>query len=225
MLSDRNCENPKDVMLGLKAENITLIFDYEWESRRSAVTGFILNKLGESSKIGARSTRLVDVGVDAARQFFDYHHLQGFGAGGVYLGLEHDGKLVGCSAWKNYGTGIELNRMAFDGQVVGGFSKMLSGLLGHEFYAGQPIFSFVDPRYADGHSYEKVGFQYKGETSSPLYYYVNGCGIYHRRNFTKENMGKNMSWFDPSLTEQENAHANGYFRLHGLKQRRYLYAP
>ena len=225
MISERNCQDAKTVTKNLRAQHKGLIFDYEWFQRKNAVKHFLDDKIGNSIKTYARRTELVEVGVDDAKLFFDNYHLQGFGSGYLYLGLVLNDDLVGCSAWRRSGSNIELNRMAFKGRVAGGFSKMLSGLLHHESYNSEPIISFVDPRYATGNSYEKVGFQYLGDTASPVYYYVNGAGIFHRRSFMKQNMASLFSFFDPALSEAENAKVNGYFRLFGLPQKKYLYMP
>lgn len=227
MISERNCKNASTIVRDVKNEDASniILFDHEWYNRQEAVTYFVQDKLGKSKKLGARKTELVEVDTDDAREFFERYHLQGFGPGYLYLGLEKDGELVGCSSWSMQGANIELNRMAFKGRVAGGFSKMLKGLLRHETYADQPIFSFVDPRYAVGNSYEKVGFKYVGEASASVYYYVNGAGMYHRRSFMKQGMKKFLPFFDESLTENQNAQANGYYRVYGLKQKKYVFYP
>jgi len=217
--------NAKTIVEEITADGQIPFFDFEWQNRKTAITHFINDKCGRSSKIGARKTKLVELDTDDARDFLEEYHIQGFGAGMLYLGLVHEDALVGVTSWAFKNDTFELNRMAFRGRVVGGFSKMLNGLLQHPDYAGQPIFSFVDPRYATGDSYEKVGFKYVGDTAHQSYYYVNSTGLFPRRNFMKSKMASFLTYFNVGLTEVQNARANGFFRIFGLCQRKYLYTP
>jgi len=223
-LSERNNPNAKNEMEKIRKQNDgkLLFYDFEWENRRSAIKNLVATKTGFASKIGARETQVVEVCTEDAKEFFEKTHIQGFGRGSIYLGLIYKGELVGLTAWLISDDHIELNRLAFYGSVVGGFSKLVSALKSHEAYNGQPITSFVDTRYATGDSYEKIGFEYAGETASPVYYYVNGSGFHHRRGFMKNKMDKNFLFFKEELSEHENAKANNFFRLYGLKQKRFI---
>ena len=202
---------------------IMLFLDYEWWKHRTAVETYIKDKQGLSPKIGARQTELVEVETDEAREFFNRYHLQGFGPGALYLGLLYGNRLVACTAWRFTKDHIELNRMAFAGRVVGGFSKLLQGFLRHPLNTGQPILSYVDPRYATGRSYLKVGFTYAGQSGSPLYYYVTGTGLHQRQRFMKSRMSEFLEHFDSELTEYENAKIHGYFRVTCLSQLRFMF--
>lgn len=203
-----------------------LLFDWEWIHRNTACKNMILNKIGKSQRTcGARECSIAEVATDDAREFFDETHVQGFGKGSVYLGLVNDDRLVALSAWIVGESSIELNRFSSIGNVPGAFGRLTSSMKNHDMYFGQPIVSFVDQRYANGHGYEKAGFTYAGETDNPIYYYVNGGGLHHRRQFRKNTLDKRLTIFDASISESDNAKANGFYRMFGLKQKRYILNP
>ena len=222
--SDRGSADPQAVLPGLRAQFPTgiLFFDWEWRNRQSAVVNMLAARDGSAPVVFARKTEIVDVDTDSARVFLDRYHLQGFGRGTVYLGLVHGDDLVGVSAWLEMNGAIELNRLAFRGRVVGGFSKMVTAFRRNFLPPEMPVISFLDPRYGDGHGYLKAGFTEAGETAAPVYYYVGPSGIFHRRLFTKDAMQRRLTFFDPSLSEAEIARVNGYYRVFGFKQKRFM---
>jgi 5-methylcytosine-specific restriction endonuclease McrA len=224
-LSERNLDRPDKVMTNMRDQypDCILLFDWEWWERRDACINMISSKMGTAKRSGtARKSEVREISTDDAREFLDAHHVQGWGKGSVYVALISDDKIIGCSAWIIGEDRVELNRLAFDGSVPGGFGKLLSAFKSSTNYAGQPIISFVDRRYATGASYAKLGFTYDGETDAPVYYYVNGGGMFHRRQFRKNALEKRLTFFDASLSEKSIAMANGFFKLFGLKQGRFL---
>ena len=222
--SERGSAQPRAVLERLRVQHpaAPLIFDWEWARRRSAVKNMLAARGGTAENVVARKTTVVEIDSDVARGFLDEHHLQGFGRGTLYLGLAHGEDLVGVSAWLELDGAIELNRLAFKGRVQGGFGKMVETFRRHFLPTGMPVVSFLDPRYGDGHGYEKVGFEAAGETAAPVYYYVGPDGIFHRRLFNKNAMQRRLTFFDAALPEHEIARVNGYYRLFGFKQRRYI---
>jgi hypothetical protein len=226
MGSERNASDNPFWMKSFKSSfpDTLLFFDWEWKNRRSACLNLLQGKFGKGERIPARKTGIVSVSSEDARVFLEENHLQGFGFGALYLGLVHNDDLVGLSVWKNSEGVAELNRLAFKGSVQGGFGKMLSYFIDQELPSGMPVLSYVDPRYADGHSYGNFDFSYEGDTGNPLYYYANGTGIYHRRLFQKKEMKKRFgSFFDEKETERENAKVFGYFRVYGLPQKKFIF--
>lgn len=225
--SDRNLENPRSWVVDYKKAHpeSLLFFDFEWEEKQTLIIESVKNKLGLSKTLGARKTQCVEIEIQDAQEFLETFHVQGFGSGTFYLGLVYEDSLVGVSSWICRSSCMELNRMAFKGTVVGGFSKMLKSALSHPLYTGNPIISFVDSRYATGESYKEVGFKENGETSSPTYWYVNGSGLFHRRLFQKSLLKDRMDFFREDLTEKQIAHANGFHQVWGTKQKRFIYFP
>ena len=227
-LSDRNTPDWAARFAELRRNNPRWLFltDFEWRFHRRACVNMVRAKLGlnNGKAIGARRTQAVAVDTEIARDFLEAHHVQGFGRGSLYLGLVYEDQLVAVSAWIIASDHVELNRLAFDGSVSGGFSKLLNAFERHPEYSGQPITSFVDTRYATGAGYLSVGFVADGETDNPVYYYVTGGGMYHRMLYRKTSMASRLCVFDPELTERENARINGAYRFFGLKQRRFVYA-
>ena len=221
LASERNAKNPKSLISDLRnTYGKPIFFDFEWREKKEIILSMMKHRRGNSQSIGGRETDLVVLDTDDAAPFFDATHIQGFGRGSFYYGLVKNNELVAASAWLEFKDRIELNRLSFVGHVSGGFSKLLKHV---SRVSNKPIISFVDQRYADGNSYEKIGFRYIGETANPVYYYVNGSGIYHRRLFTKEKQKSMLEYFNEDLTEAKNANANGFFRLYGMKQKKYIF--
>ncbi len=202
-------------------------FDYEWWSKKSIIQSMMAVRNGElTSHLSASKTTVVDVDVSQARIFFEKTHVQGFGQGTVFLGLiDRENNLVALSSWLVFREHIELNRFSSSVQVVGGFSKLVTAFARSTYNTGAPIISFVDLRYATGGSYPIAGFKELGMTASPTLYYVNGTGIFHRRRFQKQHLKANLSYFDPNLTEWRNALINGYSRLWGAHQKKFIWLP
>jgi hypothetical protein len=70
----------------------------------------------------------------------------------------------------------------------------------------------VDLRWGYGYSYYAAGFEFVS-TTLPGYWYTDGRKRYHRYLFSKHNQAKRLPYFDPALSERENAKNHGYFRL------------
>lgn len=222
--SERGRPDARSVLPGLRASHPgqPIFFDWEWVHRRAAVLNMLAAREGSVRPVFARKTTVVEITTEEARAFLETHHVQGFGRGTVYLGLVAGEELLATSSWLEIKGAVELNRLAFKGRVQGGFGKLLAAFQRVYLPQGMPILSFVDPRYADGHSYSNFGFEDAGYTESPVYYYVGPAGIYHRRLFTKDALRRRFVIFDEQKSEMENARMNGYYRLFGLKQRRFL---
>ena len=225
LASSRNLPEPRTWMQGLD-QNLPIFFDFEWKERREAIRNIVQYRLGNPLKsTHARSCRIVEVELDDARDFLNQWHIQGWSNASIYLGLvDVFGDLVQITAWIFNRNAVELARMASWGSVKGGFSKLLKYFKENFLPEGMPIISFCDPRYAKnlGKSYAAMGFEYVGDTEHQIYYYVGPAGLGHRRGYQKKLMGSKLDYFDPKLSEEANAMANGLYRLYGFKQKRYL---
>ena len=224
VVSDRNLDQNVWLIPNLKKENpeTFFFFDWEWWEKKEIIQKMMEVKNGQVDSVFARKTEVAEVSPEIAKEFFDMTHLQGFGRGSLYLGLTDSSReLVALSAWQNREDECELTRLSFSKHVTGGFGKLVQAFLRTGHSEGRSICSFVDTRYATGLSYEKVGFVYSGMEPIPRYYYVNGTGIYHRRNFQRKYIQQYCSFFDENLTEKMNMKINGYFQVFGGIRKKY----
>ena len=60
------------------------------------------------------------------------------------------------------------------------------------------------------------------DTESVFYGYISPVGFVSRHLMMKHRMEEQLDWFDDTLSEQENARINGWFRLFSLKQKKYV---
>src|SRR5208282_5401271 len=98
---------------------------------------------------------------DVAKKFLTDNHLMGYKSSSC-VGLWNGDELVSILSYKNKQNHIELERFCtkLNTSCVGGFGKLVSYL--KQF--NKPIVSYCDLRYADGHSYEALGFTNISET-------------------------------------------------------------
>lgn len=132
------------------------------------VSSIILNKVGQSKKIGARQTKIKEVLPNEAKQFLNQNHLMKKGSGRS-LGLFYKDELVAIVQvkWKAKKEKVlEISRFCtkINHSIIGGFSKLLKGAIKRE--SPNKIISFVDLRYGSGQSLEKVGFAKTNEDLS-----------------------------------------------------------
>lgn len=220
-LSSRDYRNHNFLADLLVKSNKPIYFDWERLNRKLAIDNRLIVESVCDNKIFARNTSIIEVESTTAKTFFDLYHVQGFGPGNLYLGLEHNNELVGLTSWLERDNEIYLNRLAFKGKVLGGFSKLVFNFK-KTYCDNKPIISFTDPRYTTGKSYENIGFAFLGLTDNPIYYYVNGTGLYHRSLYMKKNLPKILDFFDEKLTEEQNCFANGLYKLFGPKQKKWI---
>ena len=193
--------------------NITLLqfYDFEWRDKQDTVKSMISNKLGLSTRIGARRLELVYPTESEAQLFFEKHHLQGHRHASSYYGLARDNEILVAIAISRRDTGHELIRFAVSHgvSVAGGLSKLL---LSASRSGIKTIFTYADRRYSNCVGYNAVGFKHLGLTPPGYRYFKNGI-IYSRQKFQKHKLPKLLSSFDPSLSEAENMFAAGYRRI------------
>lgn len=141
------------------------------------VKSVIGNKLGLSNKIYARKTTVVH---NVLPIFFKDNHLMGRGQGKI-IGLSNGSWPVMAIQYVNKSTHIELSRVCsvLNTVVIGGLSKLLSQLT--SLFPKKDIISFVDLRYGNGVSLEKVGFV--KETDSVSFKWVKDDKSFHRMTY------------------------------------------
>jgi very-short-patch-repair endonuclease len=165
-----------------RGQGLTPLFFREDEIRDKTkiVESIILNKLGQSKKIYARKCKVVEVSRGDSKEFFEQNHLMGDGSGKC-IGLQSEGELVSCLSFKfksKKDKEIEISRFCnISGTtVIGGFSKCISKILQTEHIS--KIVSFVDERYGDGSSLQKLGW--KMISCHPSFKWTNNKKTFHR---------------------------------------------
>lgn len=121
------------------------------------VISIIKNKLGKSSKIGARKCDIKEVDKNIGYQFLNDNHLMSSGSGSI-VGLYHNNILVCVLQFVVKENHIDISRFCntLNHSVVGGFSRLLSYL--RSKYPDKHIVNFIDLRYGDGKHLSDIGF-------------------------------------------------------------------
>ena len=137
------------------------------------------------------------------------------------IALTDGNKIVGLGMFADRGEVYECVRLAFAGHVPGGMSRIITSL--RRNYEHKPISSYVDTRYADGAGHETIGFTYEGMTPE-TYMWVFPDRMQHQRYLSNDNkMSRNLIWFDPASSREQNITANGVFRVWTPGRIRMLY--
>jgi hypothetical protein len=175
----------------------------------------------------ARETECQQISWKEARGFLDKHHLQGAGMPArVCLGLFHRGALVSVSTWggSRFNNNYEWELLRFSGigsdRVVGAIGKMLSRF--KKDFDPRSIITYSDSRWGWGEAYRKVGFISYGDTN-PGYFWCKNSERYSRYDFQKHKLVNFLRDFDPDLSEVENCHLNGYWRIFDCGHTRWVW--
>lgn len=143
-----------------KDNNIKGLFFREDEIlfKTDIVSSIISNKLNLSNKIFARKCEIKELASKEAHSFFQANHLMGSTKGKTY-GLFFKQEAVAAIKVINKLEGLKIERFCNKKYftVIGGFSKLLKYCI--NIYNPKKVISFVDLRYGDGSSLEKLGFQ------------------------------------------------------------------
>jgi hypothetical protein len=202
--------------LECEKKDITLItvFEDEWNNNPEIIKGKIQHHLLQSFPVYARKCEIVTVSVEAEREFLNKHHIQGYVASKVCIGLEFKGTLIAIMSFgtprynKKYE--YELLRYATDGSVVGGGSKLLTHF--EKTHNPTNLISYCNLRYGSGKMYESLGFEYS-HTSNPSYYYVKNGKRFNRQSLTKKKMIETYGFLD-TQTEFQMAESLGYSKIY-----------
>jgi len=176
------------------------------------VKSIIANLKGSSNKIYARKTDARDVSHEDAVQFLQNNHLMGSMNATRNIGLYYDNELMMLLCYRVSAGIVELSRVAAKrGQsIVGGLSKLLSRI---DTTNCTHIKSFVDNRYADGHSLLALGF--KLESSTLGWQWTDGGFTYNRLICTA-----NMD--DRGLSEREHAEEMKLYKIYDAGQSKFV---
>lgn len=229
--SERFMEDPqrdykKYKLLTENGWRVIHIFEDEFATRKKQVVDLVLTAIGITfSKVYARTGSVVLVSDAEANDFHEEFHIQGgIPAGGKHYGLEVAGELHAVMSFtrvtSNRGTKssdscVELRRFSSKGRVVGGASRLLSHFL-RDHPGTEEVVSYSDNRLFTGEMYKALGFSV-ADKLGPDYYYISPRSRKRmpKRTFAKDRAASVPGFkFDSALTEVENAHANGWYRLY-----------
>jgi very-short-patch-repair endonuclease len=194
-----------------KGIQLIQFWDSEIRDKKNLIISFIRNKLGKTiEKYHARKCTLKKLSYKEYSEFLETHHLEG---GGIKSserhGLLFEGVLVAVMGF----TGSRLDRFCSRGNVVGGFSKLLSS------FRKRHVITYSDNRYSSGLVYSQHGFVNTGKSNSRLFV-TDKSYVYNRQRF----MRKRLLGF-PSYSEDKTAeqilNEVGYYYLYSAGTQRW----
>jgi len=185
----------------------------ENELQRPEVIRSIVNSFfGDFNKIYARKCKIKKLVQKEAKAFFDKNHLMGNSPAPTF-GLFFEDEVVCAISVKRKKTGIDITRFCnkLDTQVLGGMSKLLKHIT--KLYDPDFIQSFVDLRYANGHSYDKLGFTLKSTTQGWNW-------TDYKKTFNRLSCRANMD--SRKLTQAQHAAELKYSKIYDAGQAKYV---
>lgn len=213
MASDRNIENNYCIanLLQQNSDSI-VILDREWYSRKSAILNMLRSKLHIMNKgLGARQLDAVNLSQTQCDEFMNRNHVMGAIQEKIRIGLVKDDKIYGVGLFSETDNFFECNRLAFDGHVPGGMSKIITYLKRN--YGTKPIISYIDTRYATGDGHAEIGFSLLGK-ARVTYKWILPDRTQHQRYLSNLNkMSMNLLCVDLEKSREDNIKANGIFKL------------
>lgn len=195
------------------------IWEDDWKYKNDIVRSRILNLIGGSKKIWARSCVIREVSVVDSQDFLDKNHIQGGCISKIRIGLYHKDKLVSLMTFgplrKSLGQNskeshYELIRFCNEIglTVVGGASKIFNYFLNK--YIPISVVSYADRCWSSGSLYHRLGFTFCGETKPNYYWIINGIRK-NRFNYRKDVLVR--GGFDSKLSEHEIMKSRGYNKI------------
>jgi hypothetical protein len=206
-------------------KNIHLIhiFSDEWNEKKEIIKGRILNLVNKNinKKIFARKCEIINLTKEQKKDFLLKNHLQGNDKSSIMVGLKFEDKIVSVMTFgglrnslgnkKKEDNTYELYRFS-SLNVIGGFSRLLKYFI--KEYSPKKIITYADRNWSPDNKmcfYEKMGFNFIGETK-PNYSYTKGYKKReHRFNYRKDVLIK--MGFDKNKSETEIMFQNGYDRI------------
>ena len=217
--------------LGIK---LVHVFEDEWVTKQNIVKSKLKNICGISTeRVYARNCSVREIKPKEKNDFLNETHIQGADKSKIKLGLFHSDELVAVMTFcelrislgaKKQDGVFELSRFATSKSVIGGAGKIFKHFT--RTYQPKQVISYADRRFSCIGStlYDKLGFEFDGNTSVNYWYFKNGYHQrFHRFNFRKSELSKKLKSFDVSLTEYENMQLNGYDRIYDCGSLRYIW--
>lgn len=198
------------------------LYEDDWLNRPEVVKHTLKHLLGTSEKrIYARNTVVKTHKLPEATDFYNSYHMQGAPKQGLFVyALYTNGELVAAMTFSkpasergNTEQGrYELLRYACKYSVVGGASKLLKAFINEN--NPSVVVSYSDDGMFSGNMYSLLGFKQVGKVP-PDYRVIVGKERKHKSNFRREKLAKILGdKFNPELSERDNCHANGLYRIY-----------
>lgn len=196
----------------VKSEGLDF-YESELRYKSHIVKSIIANKIGTSKKVNARLCSVVQIGKKEGEVFFNQNHLMGFKSGVKNFALMFEGEVVSCMAVSVRDGYMDINRFAnrCGLSVRGGFSRLLKHSTSE--LKQDTVVSFCDLRYADGRSYQKMGFELVSTTQG--WGWTDGKFLFNRL-YCRANMDER------NLSESEYAKEMGLWKIRDCGQVKYL---
>jgi G:T-mismatch repair DNA endonuclease (very short patch repair protein) len=195
------------------------IYDSELNEKFDIVKSIVLNALGRSKQIYAKTTRIQVLTTSEYKLFLDINHLQGYIPTSIKLGLFRDEELVavlGLSKSRYDKTHqYELIRYCnkLNHTVVGGASKLFTHFV--KTYAPDSVLSYAQARLFTGKMYENLGMTCIRK-SPPNYSWVNAKNdILTRYQTQKHQISQGRT---DIRTEKEIMTGLGYYQVYDCGQ-------
>jgi len=218
----------------LAAENngirLIQIFDYELQNKRhlAILSSMINSAIGNNKCIGARNCDVKPISAINSSQFYSDNHWQGSRGASFHYALFYKQVPVAVmsigksrfekNVWELIRFATKLNI-----SVQGGASKLLKRII-QDHPEIKTLVSYSDNRLFTGRSYQHLGFE-KVDASYLDYVWWKEPYEYHFRYQCQKHklqklLGDN---FDPRETEVQNMQRNGYSRLFGAGQTKWIH--
>lgn len=168
--------------------HLVTIFDVDWFNHSDKVKQFLHNILLGMGTLYARKCFIKQIDYREANTMYDKYHLLGkTTVQSISYGLFYNNELVSCMSFQKgrYKENKEsvwcLTRFVTKSglTVVGGASKLLKQF--EKEFNPSLLISFSDNDYFSGGVYEKLGFENKGYTSTPRYFW-----FFHNKEIKRE---------------------------------------
>lgn len=196
------------------------IWEDDWINNQEVVKKFIKNIIGQTTQIGARKTKIVELSQIEFSTFMEENHLQGTTTAGIRLGLLYEDRLVSAMGFKDVAVNVatigktaELVRFA-NTNVTGAFTKLLKHF--ERTFDYDYIKSFADLEIVDKRSnvYSTNGFAVEDVIRSDYRYYNYRTGRReHKFGYRKSTFHK-LGFDITNKTERELAVEYGLLRCY-----------
>lgn len=193
------------------------LWEHVYRKKPIIVESRLRSILGEATRIYARKTLVVPVDFKTAGAFMEANHIQGSAMSSRQYGLLYEGALVAVMTFgkSRFDKNIEWELIRYATKaglnVVGGPSKLYKYFLSDT--AAKTVVTYAARDWNTGDLYEKLGFEFKHETSPSYYYTKNYLDFENRVAYQKHKLSEKLEVFDATLTEWDNMQANGFDRI------------
>jgi hypothetical protein len=208
-------DNTEDLFtVATSGSKILVIRQHELDGMTDLINSMVDIRFDNGTKIQARKLNIKEANSHKLSIFFKENHMMGkYPASGFVL-EDEIGTIYSAISYKIFKDGsVEIARFSSKKGlvVVGGLSKLLNAVV--KKTKTNKIVSFVDLRYGDGHSLEKIGFKKIGVTRG--WQWTDGFKCYNRLQ-CKANMDSRK------LSEKEYAAELGWWKIEDAGQAKYV---